>query len=141
VLVSASASPQHELLISSEASHTKPAAEGDDAYEIGRFPRPWVGDDDGDDDNSRASHEYLINILLYSPIPRSSSDDEAKESFSHLSESMKHKFYRTELTSGPFVKQFTNTWRLWAPGGNLCGSCYGPASDSVADAYPFETTI
>jgi hypothetical protein len=92
VLGSASASPQHELLLSSEASHTKPAAEGDDASEIGRFPRLWVGDDDGDDDNSRASHEYLINILLYSPIPRSSSDDEAKESFSHLSESMKHKF-------------------------------------------------
>jgi hypothetical protein len=92
VLVSASASPQHELLISSEASRTKPAAVGDDAsYEIGRFPRLWVGDD-GDDDNSRASHEYLINILLYSPTSRSSSDDEAKQSFSHLSESMKHKF-------------------------------------------------
>jgi hypothetical protein len=73
VLVRASASPQHELLISFEASRTKPAAEGDDAsYEIGRFPRLWVRDDDGDDDNSRASHEYLINILLYSPISRSS---------------------------------------------------------------------
>jgi hypothetical protein len=70
----------------------KPAAEDDDAYEIGRFPRLWVGDDDGDDDNSRASHEYLINILLYSPITRSSSDNEAKESFNHLSESMKYKF-------------------------------------------------
>jgi hypothetical protein len=64
----------------------KPAAEGDDAsYEIGRFPRLWVGDDDGDEDNSRACHEYLIHILLYSPIPRSSSDVEAKESFSHRS--------------------------------------------------------
>jgi hypothetical protein len=92
VLLSESASLQHELLISSEASRTKPAAEGDDAsYEIGRFPRLWVGDDDGDDDVCRASSEYLINILLYSPIPRSSSNDEAKESFSHLSESMKHK--------------------------------------------------
>jgi hypothetical protein len=71
VLVSASASPQHELLISSVASRTKPAAEGDDAYEIGRFPRLWVGDDDDDDDNGRASQEYLINKLLYSSITRS----------------------------------------------------------------------
>jgi hypothetical protein len=92
VLVSASASTQHELLILSEASRTKPAAEGDDAYEIDRFLRLWVGDDDGDDDNSRASHGHLINILLYSSITRSSSDVEAKEGFSHLSESMEHKF-------------------------------------------------
>jgi hypothetical protein len=87
----------------------KPAAEGGDASsEIGRFLRLSVGDDDGDDDKSRASHEYLINMLPHSPIPRSSSDIEAMESFSHLSESMKYKFWRTELTSGPFVKQVIN---------------------------------
>jgi hypothetical protein len=64
----------------------------DASYEIGRIPRLWVGDND-DDDNSRASQEYLVNILLSLSIPCPSSDVEIKESLSLFSETIKHNFF------------------------------------------------